>query len=169
MNEARRTSVKTKMLQTPAASPKTEPHGRRPLRSPIRDHGCWVLVTSRSVPDQRMPPAGGRCQPCLLVTIFRVCSSCRGQIANQYEELGSRLGTSNGELDNAHSDATPFRLIRLLLKFCLLSLRTYYPWLPPGNLRGKCLFVRAIAKRWNGMKCRRGAGLIPQNQPVARC
>jgi len=28
-------------------------------------------------------------------------------------------------------------------------------------LREKCLSVRAIAERWNGMKCRRDAGLIP--------
>jgi hypothetical protein len=28
--------------------------------------------------------------------------------------------------------------------------------------------VRAIAERWNGMKCRRDAGLIPHDQPVAR-
>ena len=36
-------------------------------------------------------------------------------------------------------------------------------------LREKCLSVLAIAERRNGMKCRRDAGLLPHDQPMARC
>src|ERR1700690_4025497 len=37
-----------------------------------------------------MPPSGGTGQPCLLVTILKVGTSWRGQLANRLEELGSK-------------------------------------------------------------------------------
>ena len=54
-----------------------------------RDHRCWVPVTSRSVPNRRMPPVGGTGQPGMLATIFKVCSSWRVELANRLEVLGS--------------------------------------------------------------------------------
>jgi len=131
---------------TPAASPKTFPQSIRPFRSPTRDHGCCVLDTSRSVPNRTLPPCGGTGQPCLPVTILKVGSSWRGQLANRLEE---RFGNNTDTFPSGRSlrfflpqsESTSTSLY--IADVGLLFTRDFYP-----ILMGEC--TGSIAKHARG-------------------